>query len=161
VGDVQRLTVISLSLQVGSTEKESRQVTYSPPPGWYVRSHHVDCTRKTGNSSYTVATVPQNWVWASEEKVEESYRTLMDLASKAGNHGLHARFALEREQTLLELRKVRATHHALVVDATARGEGFLRATGGLDLTVTAELVFVGTDETWERAVAQLRGQLAK
>src|SRR4051812_47038410 len=74
-GEVQRLVVVTLSLQVGGTEKDSRHVTYTPPPGWYVRSHHVDCTRKTGNSSFSVATVPQDWAWASAAKVEESYRT--------------------------------------------------------------------------------------
>lgn len=160
-GAVQRLTVITLSLQVGNTEKEARQVTYTPPPGWYVRSHRVDCTRKTGNSSYAVATVPQNWGWSSEEKVEASYRALMELATRSGQPALHARFVAEKEQMLLELRRVRATHHALVVDATVRGEGFLRAAGGLDLTVTAELVFMGTDETLERTLAQHRATLGK
>jgi len=153
-GDVQRLTVITLSLQVGSTEKESRQVTYTPPPGWYVRSHRVNCSRKVGNSSYSVATVPQNWAWASEEKVEESYKTLMELAARAGHHGLQARFAQEREQVLTELHRVRSTHHALVLDATARGEGYFRNGGGLDLIVTAELVFLGTNESLERMVAR-------
>ena len=55
-GEVQWLTVITISLQVGSTEKETRQVTYTPPPGWYVRSHRVDCTRKYGHASFSVTT---------------------------------------------------------------------------------------------------------
>lgn len=155
-GEVQRLTVITISLQVGSTEKESKRVTYTPPPGWYVRSHNVDCTRKTGNSSYTVTTVPRDWGWSSEDRVRESYSTLIDLAGKSGNAGLKAKFAMQRDQTLTELRKVRSTHHALVVDATAKGEGFLRSSGGLELTVTAELVFIGTDESLTRKVAEHR-----
>jgi hypothetical protein len=160
-GEVKQLVVVTLSMQVGSTEKETRHVTYTPPPGWYVRSHRVDCTRKSGNSSYSVATVPQGWVWASEEKVEESYRTLMDLAAKAGDRGLQARFDLERRQILREIRQVRSTHHALVVDATVKGEGFLRSGGGLELTVTAELVFVGTNKSLDKAVARLKANLAK
>jgi hypothetical protein len=48
-----------------------------------------------------------------------------------------------------------------VVDATAKGEGFLRSGGGLDLTVTAELVFVGTDRSLDRAIARHRARLAK
>jgi hypothetical protein len=160
-GDTQRLTVITIALQVGSTEKETRHVTYTPPPGWYVRSHQVDCTRKTGNSSFSVATVPQQWSWVSEEKVKESYRTLIDLAIKAGIRGLQGKLALERQQTLNEIRKVRSTHHALVVDATAKGGGFLRAGGGLELTVTAELVFVGTAESLNQIVARHRASLAK
>ena len=43
VGEVQRLTVITVSMQVGWTEKETKRVTYTPPPGWYVRGHAVQC----------------------------------------------------------------------------------------------------------------------
>jgi hypothetical protein len=161
LGDVRELVVVTLSMQVGSTEKESRHVTYTPPPGWYVRSHHVDCTKKTGNSSFSVATVPQAWRWASAEKVEESYRTLINLAAKAGNRGLQAKFDMERRQLLREIRQVHSTHHALVVDATAKGEGFLRSSGGLELTVTAELVYVGTNKSVEKAVARHAASLVK
>ena len=160
-GEVQRVTVVSLALQAGSTEKETRQVTYTPPPGWYVRSHQVDCTRKSGNSSFSVSTVPQDWGWSLEEKVNESYRALIDLAGKSGKAGLKAKFKLEREQTLAEIRKVRSTHHALIVDATAKGEGFLRGGGVLELTVTAELVFVGTEESLARTIAQHRARLSR
>src|SRR4051794_21243057 len=66
-GDVQRLKVITVSMQVASTEKETKQVTYSPPPGWYVRSHSVSF-KKIGNTSFSVTTVPQNWNWLSEDK---------------------------------------------------------------------------------------------
>jgi hypothetical protein len=151
VGETQKLTVISISLQAGSTEKETRQVTYTPPPGWYVRSHFVDCAKKTGNSSFTVTTVPQNWAWSSEEKITESYKHLIELAEKVNDRGLHSKFVLEREQLLSELRKVRSSHHTLVVDATARGEGLFRSGGCLQLTVLAELVYAGTDEALPRA----------
>jgi len=160
-GDVQRLTVVTVSMQVGSTGEETRHITYTPPPGWYVRSHRVDCTHKTGNSSFSVATVPQQWDWLSEEKVEQSYKTLIELAAKAGIRALQGKLDLERQQVLGEVRKVRATHHALVVDATARGGGFLRAGGCLELTVTAELVFVGTDQSLKEVVARQKKSLAK
>jgi hypothetical protein len=153
VGDLQRLTVITVSMTVGSTEKETKRVTYTPPPGWYVRSYSVDCTKKAGNSSFTVNTVPQDWAFLSEDKVKESYKTLIDLAGEVQNTGLKAQFAAEQDTMLAELRNVRSTHHALVVDATARGEGFWRGGGGLELTVTAELVYVGTDEGLAAVVA--------
>jgi hypothetical protein len=156
VGEVRRLPVLSLSMQVGSTEKESRQVVYSPPPGWYVRSHAVDCKTKYGNCSYAVNTLPQDWSWSSEDKVRESYKVLIDLAAKAEDHGGQAHFTQERDQLLSELRKARSTHHALVVEATVRGEGFLKGGAGLQLTVTAEMVYVGTDEELAAAVARHR-----
>jgi hypothetical protein len=158
-GEVQTRQVITVSLSVGSTEKESKQVVYAPPPGWHVRSHSVECAEKTGRSSFSVSTVPRDWKWASEEKVVESYKLLLDLAAQAQDAGLQARFAGERDQTLRELRTVRSTHHALVVEATARGEGFLRGGGSILLTVTAELVYVGTQESLDAAVAANRARV--
>jgi hypothetical protein len=154
VGQVQSLTVITLSMQVGSTDAETKRVAYAPPPGWYVRGHQVRCTKKNGNTSYTVNTVPQDWSYVSEEKAQEAYKALLDLAAQAHNAGLRGKVAAEQEQLLNEVRKVRSTHHALVVDVTVRGEGFLRGGGSLELTVTAELVFVGTEETLAQAVAR-------
>jgi hypothetical protein len=158
-GDVQKVQVITVAMQVGSTEKETRHVTYTPPPGWYVRSHTVDCLAKYGNSSYAVATVPQNWAWVSEEKVTESYNLLIDLAARAKDQGLQARFRHERDAMLTDLRRVRSTHHALVVEATARGEGFWKGGGGIQLTVTAELVYIGTNEDVGRAVGDHQARL--
>jgi hypothetical protein len=159
-GEVQRLHAITLSLRAGSTDRESKRVTYTPPPGWYVRSHHIHCAKKTGLSSFSVSTVPQDWGWSSEEKVEESYKALIELAEKAGDQALQAKFVLEQKKAMGELRKVRSTHHALVLDATAKGEGFLRGGGILELTVTAELVFVGTNEGLDEMVARIRRSLS-
>ena len=160
-GEVQRLPVVTIVIQAGSTDKETKQVTYSPPPGWYVRSHKVHCIRKHGNTSYAVSTVPQDWDWSLEAKVADSYKFLIDLAGQSGHDSLKTKFALEQEQMLSELRRVRATHHALVVDATAKGEGFLRSGAVLELTVTAEMVFVGTDESLEKTIARHRAELGK
>src|SRR5262245_5668927 len=77
VGEVQQLPVISLALEVGSTGKEGKKVVYAPPPGWYVRGHRVECTRKAGRSSYTVSTMPQDWSAVTEDKVRESYKLLI------------------------------------------------------------------------------------
>lgn len=154
VGQAQQLTVLTLSMQVGSTECQTKQVAYAPPPGWYVRSHWVNCTRRAGNTSYSVNTVPQGWSYISEEQVQEAYKTLIDLAGQAQNVALRTKFANEREQLLAEIRQVRSTHHALIVDATVRGEGFLRGGAVLELTVTAELVYVGTEESLAQTVAR-------
>ena len=142
-GDVQTLNVISIALQVGSTEKDTKKVTYTPPPGWYIRSHSVHCTLKQGQSSYSVNTVPANWNWSSEEKINESYRQLLEVAAKAQDAKLQAKLLYEREEALTQFRKASYSHHALVVDATAQGQGLFMGGGALQLTVTAELVYVG------------------
>ena len=145
-GDVQKLNVISIALQVGSTDKDTKKVTYTPPPGWYIRSHSVRCTLKQGQSSYSVNTVPANWNWSSEEKINESYRQLLEVAAKAQDVKLQAKLLYEREEALTQFRKASYSHHALVVDATAQGQGLFLGGGALQLTVTAELVYVGGAE---------------
>jgi hypothetical protein len=159
VGQVQTLTVITLPMQVGRLDSETKRVTYAPPPGWYVRGHSVTCTKKAGNTSYTVSTVPQDWNYVTEEMAHDAYKGLLDLAAQAQNPGLRAKLDAEQEKLISEVRKVRSTHHALIVDATVRGEGFLRGSGSLDMTVTAELVYVGTKESLEQNVAEHRATL--
>ena len=137
---------MTLSLAVSSTGKEVRRVTYSPPPGWYVRAHRVEIKEKTGLSSFTVNTVPKEWSYLSEEQVKETYKGLFELAAKAQNIALGTKLAADEERTLSELRKARASHHALIVEATVKGEGVLRSGGNLYMTVIADIVFVGTPE---------------
>jgi len=161
-GESQKVQVISLAMHVGSTGTEAKRVVYAPPPGWYVRGHSVDCPKKTGHSSFTVNTVPQDWSYVSEEKIQSAYKALIDLAGEAPNGqtaGLKAKLVMERERLLSEVRKVRSTHHALVVEAAAKGEGLLWGGGELQLTVTAELVYVGTDKELESHVARQRAAL--
>jgi len=150
-GDVQKLNVISIAMQVGSTEKDTKKVTYTPPPGWYIRSHSVHCTLKHGPSSYSVTTVPANWNWSSEEKINESYRQLLEVAAKAQDAKLQAKLLYEREEALSQFRKASYSHHALVVDATAQGQGLFMGGGALQLTVTADLVYVGPGAVEKKA----------
>jgi hypothetical protein len=156
VGEVRKVTVITVSLAVGSTEKEAKRVTYTPPPGWYVRGHVVELKEKTGHSSFTVNTVPTDWVYVTEDQVKESYKALIDLAAQPQHAGVRAKLTAERDQALSELRKCRSSHHALVVEAVAKGEGWLRSGGSVQLTVTAELVYVGTREELAKAIAAPR-----
>ena len=159
VGEVRRVRAVTLSVRAGSTDKESRQATYTPPPGWYIRSHAVSFTTRWGRTSFAVSTVPRDWGLRTEEEVRESYKVLIDLAGKSHGPGLQAKFALERDALLRGLRQARATHHALVVEATAAGEGFLRGGSGIELTVTVELVYLGTDEGLRLGKQQRRAPL--
>jgi hypothetical protein len=145
VGDVQRFPVITLCLRVGSTEKGSKRATYTPPPGWYIRSHSVVVTQVSGITSYSVSTVPAGWAWASQDRLDESYRQLIDLAAKAHEAGLQAKLQMDRDAMVRELRNTSSSHHALVAEVTASGEGYFRSPGSIELTVTAELVYVGPE----------------
>jgi hypothetical protein len=149
-GEVKSIPVITISLNVGSTGKEVKRVTYSPPPGWYVRGHRVEVKDKTGLSSFTVNTLPREWSYLSEEHVKETYRGLFELAAKAQNLALGTKLAAEEEKTLSEVRKARLSHHALIVEATVKGEGVFRSGGSIYLSVIADLVFVGTPEDISR-----------
>jgi len=142
-GTVQTLPVLTVSLNVGSTEKETRRVVYAPPPGWHIRSHRVECTSKTGLASYTVNTVPADWAWSSDEASAEAAKAKAAAAVQAQGAGGQAKAVSESRKLTAEHQRTTASHHALVVDATAREAGFLRNGAGLELTVYAELVYVG------------------
>jgi hypothetical protein len=145
-GTVQSLPVITLSLNVGSTEKEVRRVVYAPPPGWHIRSHRVECTTKTGLASFTVNTVPADWAWSSEDAATDSAKAKAAATAQVHGFGGQAQGMTESRKVTSEQQRTTASHHALVVDAAAHGSGFLGKGAGLELTVYAELVYVG-DET--------------
>ena len=147
VGDIERLPVITLDLHVGSSEKDMKRATYTPPPGWHIRSHTVALTQRYGHSSFAISTVPADWLWLSDERFIESYQQQIELAIKAHNVPLENRLKFERNEMLREMQMLRSSHHALVVEASARGEGFFRGGSGLQMTVTAELVYVGTTDS--------------
>jgi hypothetical protein len=145
IGTVQTLPVITLALNVGSTEKEEKRVVYAPPPGWHIRSHHVDCTRKYGLSSFTVSTVPADWSWSADETATAAATAKVEAAAQVHGAGGQAKAVSESRKTSAEHEQRASSHHALVVEATAKGAGWLRGGGGIELTVTAELVYVGRD----------------
>jgi hypothetical protein len=131
-------------LAVGSTEKEAKRVVYAPPPGWYIRSHRVECGKKHGLSSYTVSTVPADWQWASEERSSEATRA--KAAAAVTTHEVMfggGQAASETDKALTGQSRASSSHHILVVDAVAKGAGFLRGGGEIELTVTAEMVYLG------------------
>ena len=144
-GTVQTLPVITLSLNVGSMEKEVRRVVYSPPPGWHIRSHRVECTAKTGLASYTVNTVPADWAWTSDDAATDAAKSNAAATAQAHGFGGQAQGTTESRKVTTEHQRTTASHHALVVDATAHGSGFLGKGAGLELTVYAELVYVGAE----------------
>jgi len=142
-GTVQTLPVITISLNVGSMEKEVRHVVYSPPPGWHIRSHRVECTSKSGLASYTVNTIPADWAWSSDESATESTNAKAGATAQAHGLGGKAQGTTESRKMTSEHQRMTANHHALVVDAMAHGSGFFGKGAALELTVYAELVYVG------------------
>lgn len=145
LGTVQKLPVISLDLRAGSTEKQSKRGTYTPPPGWYIRSHSVHCTHRQGNTSYVVSTVPAGWNLASENRRTDTNRQLFDVAALVHELGGQGRVENEQDSAAYASRSTNSSHHALIVDVTAVGEGMFRGSSEIELTVIAELVYVGTE----------------
>jgi hypothetical protein len=127
-------------------EKETRRVVYAPPPGWHIRSHRVECTTKTGLASYTVNTVPADWAWAFDDAATESAKANACAGAEAHGFGAKAAGLSESRKIMAQHQRTTSSHHALVVEATARGSGFLGKGAGLELTVYAELVYVGSEK---------------
>lgn len=145
IGDIQVLPVINVSLQVGSTGKESKRTTYSPPPGWYIRSHQVMCIQRYGTSSYAVSTVPAGWVWNSEEQSKELHQRLTEVAAKADDAAMQLKLNLKRDDAVYDLLRANAGKHALVLETSATGDGLLRGGSGIQLRVFAEMIYIGID----------------
>jgi hypothetical protein len=149
-GTTQTVPVISVSLNVGNMEKETRRVVYAPPPGWHIRSHRVECTTKIGLASYTVNTVPADWAWFFEDAASEAANGKVSASAQAHGIGGQAAGQSESRKVTAEHQRTTSSHHALVVEATARGSGFLGKGAGLELTVYAELVYVGGEKSPSR-----------
>jgi hypothetical protein len=143
LGDVQKLSVVSVSLQSTGTREELKRVTYTPPPGWHVRSHEVRCTLRRGTTSYSVGTVPADWSSTAGERTGESFRRLADVTAEAPGTGAGAKLRCEGVRDRSQNRADSSSHHALVVEAAVKGGGLFAGSAALDLTVVAELIFVG------------------
>ena len=144
-GEVRTCPVVSLALTVGSLERESKRVVYAPPPGWYIRSHTVECRSKYGSASYAVNTVPADWSWDATEKSWDETRVRAAASVKGTTTPVQAGASYRVEKASGEQVRRAASHHALVVEATARGTGVLGSGSGVELVVTADLVYVGEE----------------
>jgi hypothetical protein len=146
-GEVRTCQVVSVALSVGSLEKDAKRIVYAPPPGWYIRGHTVECKNKVGSASYAVNTVPADWTWDATETSwdETKVRGSASAAAKGVTTPVQAGGSYRVEKASGEQVRRTASHHALVVEATARGSGLLGSGAGLELIVTADLVYVGRE----------------
>ncbi|VTU02811.1 unnamed protein product [Gemmataceae bacterium] len=144
VGTTQTLPVVSVSISVGNTGAESKRGVYAPPPGWYVRSHRVVTADKRGSVSYTVSTVPAGWAWRAEEQTTAEAKAAGSAAVTAYKVSGGAQAATATATAATELQANASSHHLLVVDVSARGCGLWKGDSGVELTVVAELVYLGT-----------------
>jgi hypothetical protein len=142
-GTVRTLPVVSVSLAVGSTERESKRVVYAPPPGWYVRSHRVVSDRRHGVVTYTVNTVPAGWNWLSDERSRRASRSSAEVMVSTLQSWAGGKAAMASDATSTGRQANTSSHHVLVVDVSAKGEGFFGGGGGVELTVFAEMVYLG------------------
>lgn len=146
-GEVRTCQVVSVALSVGSLEKDGKRIVYAPPPGWYIRSHTVECKTKVGSASYAVNTVPADFSWDTTEKSwdETRVRASASASAKGAAQPVQVSGTYRVEKVSGEQTRRTASHHALVVEAVARGGGVLGSGAELDLTVTADLVYVGAE----------------
>jgi hypothetical protein len=144
VGTVRELPVVSVSMAVGSTDKETRRAVYAPPPGWYVRSHRVVTANRSGSVAYSVGTVPAGWSWVSDERAAASGKVNGSAGLQLPNGlGAGGQVAGAQDAAVLGRQVTTASHHVLVVEVTAKGAGLWQGGGGVDLTVFAEMVYLG------------------
>lgn len=143
VGSTQTLPVVSISISVGNSATESKRVIYAPPPGWYVRSHRVVTAKKRGSVSYTVNTVPAGLAWRAEEQTSVEGKSNAAATLTAYKVSAGGQAALANSAGTTELQSNASSHHLLVVDVSAHGMGMWKGESGVELTVMAELVYLG------------------
>lgn len=143
VGTTISLPVISVSLSAEGSDRDSRRAVYAPPPGWYVRSHRVVPSRKSGSVAYAVNTVPAGWAWRSEEQSAAEGRAAAAATVTSYKMSAGGQAAMAQSATASGLQSNASSHHLLVADVSVRGPGFLRGESVVDLTVVAELVYLG------------------
>lgn len=147
IGDVQILPVIDASLQVAGAGKETKRTTYSPPPGWYIRSHRVICVDRYGITSFAVSTVPDAWAWSTEGQVKELHERLADVAARAENVAAQLRVNLKRDDSVYDLLRSHAGKHAIILETSAVGVGPLRGGSAIHVRIEAEMIFLGIDRS--------------
>ena len=146
VGSVRELAAVSISVAAGGSDRETKRSVYTPPPGWYVRGHKVAVANRTGTVSYAVGSVPAGWRWSLDERAAMTARAAATAAATLPN-GLAAggQVAGSREGTVSGGLAAASSHHALVVEVTAVGGGLWRGGAGADVTVYAEIVYLGRE----------------
>ena len=155
-GDTKTATAVTISLRVGNTGKKSTTETYSPPPGWYIQGHRVNVRSKFGQSSYSVSTIPAGWSAVDKTKVEKRYNVAIDLAVKKGAKDLAAKLRVDKDSFSSSYSIASRSHHNLQVKAEAKGEGYLKGGGSVQMTVSADLVYVGNDDLVQRIDSQIK-----
>jgi hypothetical protein len=143
IGTVRTMPVISASLAVGSTGKETKRLTYTPPPGWYIRSHRVAVEHKRGIVSYSTSTVPAGWQAKASERSASASRSAASILLATYKAWAGGRAEETRDKSASGRYANSASHHALLVEVTAEGEGLFMGGASVELTVYAEMVYVG------------------
>jgi hypothetical protein len=144
-GTARTMPVVSVAVSVGSLDRETKRVVYAPPPGWYVRSHRVVTANKHGAVTYAVNTVPSGWNWFTDERTSASSKADLLAAVATPTAWYGGRAASAQDAATAGRQASTSSHHLLVVEVTARGAGLFLGGAGAELTVYAEMVYLGPD----------------
>ena len=126
---------VATSVQVVPSKAQVSARSCAPPPGWYIRSHSIVCTKKEGLASYTVTTVPAHWVSTAEETSSSIGKATGDVdAALNAFKTVKAKISGSKEQAATEKQSQSFSHHALVVEAVVQGGGWLRSGVGTGCT---------------------------
>ena len=98
---------------------------------------------KYGTVTYAVSTVPAGWDWKADEQAASAGKSSAGGAVSAYKFSGGGQLATSRDANATDHQAVASSHHLLVIDVTARGGGFLQSGSGVELTVLAEMVYLG------------------
>ena len=111
---------------------------------WDLAAPAISSTVLPGLSSRALSPADSaGWAWRAVEQTAAEGRSAAAATVAAYKVSAGGQAALARSATAAGLQSSASSHHALVLEVSARGPGLWRGESGVDLTVVAELVYLG------------------
>lgn len=126
---------------------EAASAIYTPPPGWVVLQTRVqEFSSNSGSTEVSVIGGGLNLV--TEEVLSAAFDAAIDVAGKKGDDDLSAKLMEKKNQSRNEVRKYQANMNTVqaIVRASGSHNFFDRKRGWQDISVFADLVFLGSSD---------------
>jgi hypothetical protein len=137
-----------------SARSESASAVYNPPPGFVVISTET-IVHNSNNGGREVSVMAGGLNLTVETELHKVYDSALDLAGALNDNQLKGRLEYKRNEHVRELRRYQSSHNTVfaVVRARAHGHVLDRKRGWEEISVTAELLNLGTPDKQDLAAA--------
>jgi len=137
-----------------SARSENASSLYTPPPGFVVLNTETR-VHSSNNGSRSVNIIGGGLNLITETKLEEVFDAAIDFAGQQSNDTLRANLSERKRQAVSELRKYSANMNTIqaIVSARAHGSPFDRKRGWEEISVEADLLYLGASSEYDVAAS--------